>query len=284
MKTKTRKLWSETKSHSGRFACLLLLSCIVLSMSSEIGADNDTRQNTPFTAGSKSQQSSSGYGQRTDSAIIQKLWQSRLSVPDGERDEKYSIELQRLIEKIRSVKFEQARLTSEPFVALEPVPAAEPEQISLPEDVPQEPVKEQIDDQAIEVERVTNLPYKPIAEDTLLMLEKTSQNPSQLYDPLALGEVLFLSGHLKKAAKLYQQAFERMERDEVASNQDKAWTLFQTGNCLRYDDLISAKQIYEQLLVEYPDSPWSDLVKARIRLIDWYLQVKPKSLVAEQGS
>jgi len=282
MKPKTRKLWSETKSHSGRFACLLLLSCIVLSMSPEIGADNDTWQNVPFTTGSKAQPSNSG--QRTDSTISQKLWQSRLSVPYGERDDKYRIELQRLIEQIRSVKFEPARRISGPLAAVELVPAAEPEQISLPTDVPQEPVKEQIDDQAIEIERVTNLPYKPIAEDTLLMLEKMSRNPSQLYDPLALGEVLFLSGHLKKAAKFYRQAFERMERDGVASGQDSAWALFQTGNCLRHDDLPSAKQIYEQLLVEYPDSPWSDLVKARMRLIDWYLQVEPKSLVAEQGS
>jgi tetratricopeptide (TPR) repeat protein len=284
MKTKTRKLRSKTKSHSDRFACLLLLSCIVLSMSPEIGADNDTWQNTPYTTDSKARLSGSSYGQRTDSAIIQKLWQSRLSVPNGERDDKYRNELQRLIEKIRSVEFEPARRTSEPLVALEPVPSAEPEQISLPTDVPQEPVKEQIDDQAIEIEMVTNLPYKPIAGDTLLMLERMSRDPSQLYDPLALGEVLFLSGHLEKAAEFYQQAFERMERDDVVSGQDKAWALFQTGNCLRDDDLPSAKQIYEQLLVEYPDSPWSDLAKARLRLIEWYLQTKPKSLVAEQGS
>jgi len=284
MKIQTRKLRLETKSHSGRFTCLLLLSCIVLSMSSGIRADNDGRQNVSFTTGSKAQLSGSGSRQRTDSTITQELWQSRLSVPDGERDDKYRIELERLIEKIRSVKFEPAKSTYKSLVTSEPVPTAEPEQISLPPDVQQEPVKEQIDDQAIEIETVTNLPYKPIADGTLRMLEKISQSPGQLDDPFALSEVLFLSGHLKKAAKFYQQAFERMERDDDASGQDKAWALFQTGNCLRHDDLASAKRIYEQLLVEYPDSPWSDLVKARIRLIDWYLQVKPKSLVAGQGS
>jgi tetratricopeptide (TPR) repeat protein len=279
MKPKTRKLRTETKSHSGRFACLLLLSCMVLSMSPEIGADNGTWQNAPSTTYSKAQLSGSSFGQRADSTIVQKLWQSRLSVPDGERNDKYRIELQRLIEQIRSVKFEPARRISGPLAAVELVPAVQSKQVSLSTDIPQEPVKEQI-----EIKLVTNLPYKPIAEDTLRMLEKMSQNPSQLYDPLALGEVLFLSGRLKKAAKFYRQAFERMERDDVASGQDRAWALFQTGNCLRYDDLPSAKKIYEQLLAEYPDSPWSDLVKARMRLIDWYLQVEPKSLVAEQGS
>lgn len=279
MKAKTKELQSETKSHSGRFACLLLLSCMVLSMSPDIGADNGTRQNAPTMTDSEARLSGFSFGQRLSSTMTQRLWQSRLSVPDGERDDKYRIELQRLIERIRSIKFETTKHIFGPLAAVELVPAVQSKQVSLSTDIPQEPAQEQID-----IEPVTNLPYKPIAKDTLRMLEKMSQDPGQLHDPLALGEVLFLSGYLKEATKFYQQAFERIGPDDVASAQDRAWALFQTGNCLRYDDLPTAKKLYEQLIVEYPDSPWSDLAKARMRLVNWYLQDKPQSLVAEHGS
>jgi outer membrane protein assembly factor BamD (BamD/ComL family) len=57
--------------------------------------------------------------------------------------------------------------------------------------------------------------------------------------------------------------------------------LFQIGNCLRNDDLPAAAKTYQQLLTEYPNSPWADLAKARRDLIAWYLKDNPVKLIAE---
>jgi len=75
-----------------------------------------------------------------------------------------------------------------------------------------------------------------------------------------------------------------MSLDDVGSAQDKAWILFQTGNCLRDDDLANAGKMYRQLIAEYPNSPWIDLAKARLNLIDWYQKSKLQTLIAEYGT
>ncbi len=64
-------------------------------------------------------------------------------------------------------------------------------------------------------------------------------------------------------------------------SRDRAWILFQIGNCLRKDDLPAAAKMYQQLLTEYPNSPWVDLAKAQSNLIAWYLKDEPVKLIAE---
>jgi len=86
--------------------------------------------------------------------------------------------------------------------------------------------------------------YAPISEKTLQMLMTLAQDPGKLANPLELGE-------------------------------------FQTGNCLRNEDLPGAAKAYQQLLTEYPSSPWSDLAKVRCNLIAWYLKDEPVKLIAE---
>jgi tetratricopeptide (TPR) repeat protein len=245
----------------------------------KVSTPNIALQNATAISNSEIQLSHSNFVPRTDNPIAQKLWQNRISMPGDKEENKYKIELQHLIGQIRSIRFEPIRPFVSSSVTFEKMPSAESEKESLPVDMIQEPVQEEIDIKPIEEES-----YKPIAKDTLQMLEQMLQSPGQLYDPLALGEVLFLSGYLNEAAKFYRQAFERMNSDDAASAQDRAWALFQTGNCLCYDDLQTAEQIYKQLLVEYPDTPWGNLAKARIKLIDWYRQVEPQSLIAELGS
>jgi TolA-binding protein len=128
------------------------------------------------------------------------------------------------------------------------------------------------------------------------------QHPERLNKPFELGELLFLSGHLKDAAICYQEALSRSSPDKADPNQkpqqdakvpdvglktsllsiqSRAWILFQIGNCLRNDDPPTAMKMYKQLIAEYPDSPWVDLAKARSTLIDWYQKDNPRGLIAE---
>jgi TolA-binding protein len=96
-----------------------------------------------------------------------------------------------------------------------------------------------------------------------------------------LGEVLFLSDYLKEASVFYREALNRKSPDKDDQAQNRAWILFQIGNCLRGDDPLTAMKIYRQLITEYPDSSWTDLAKTRHKLIDWYQKDKPQTLIVE---
>ena len=113
------------------------------------------------------------------------------------------------------------------------------------------------------------------------ILRSLVQHPEKLDNPLELGEILFLSGNLKEASIVYVEALNRKDPNDAGSSLDRAWILFQIGNCLRDDDMPAAAKMYQRLLTEYPNSPWADLAKARSILIDWYLKEEPVKLVAE---
>lgn len=251
--------------HTSRFS--LLTCCLLVSFASaELSSATQVAQTSDAP--------------KPNSQIARLLWQSRISVPESEEDRKYKNRLQRLIEQIRSVKFESKSRTPEPVVAVaaESVPTVEPnETLSITE------LPEMTEEKEVELQPDNSLSYQPIADQTLRMLENQSQHPEQLHNPLGLGEILFLSSRVKQAAAFYQQALNRTNLDDTGSAQDRAWTLFQIGNCLREDDLPMAKKMYRQLITEYPNSPWTDLAKAQEELIDWYLKDKPRMLITEYG-
>ena len=210
------------------------------------------------------------------SRLGRQLWRTRISVPGGEKDNRSKSELKRLIEQIRSIEFKPPKQAAEPVIILEPVarPGREPNPDLSGSDVE---VKEEPEKKTIE----SRLPYEPVTDQTLQMLGSIAQHLDQLDSPFELGEVLFFSSRLKEAAVFYQEALRRKSPDKTGSDQDRAWILFQIGNCLRDDDLPTAKKMYRQLIAEYPNSPWVDLAKAREELIDWYQKDKPRILIAE---
>jgi len=219
----------------------------------------------------------SSYGpiQTTDRTHIERqLWQARISPPESEDNKKDEDELRQLIKQICSIEFKPRSETTEPIIVVEPAPKSEPNQASVDTGALEEPGEE-----------VTpKLPYEPVSAQTLQMLRNLLQHPKQLNNPSELGEVLFLSGHLKEAAIAYKEALNRKSPDEPGSAENRAWILLQIGNCLRNDDLATAAKMYSQLITEHPDSPWSDLAKARYKLIDWYLNDKPRTLISENSA
>jgi len=209
-------------------------------------------------------------------SLGRKLWQDGISVPQGEKDKRSRNKLKRIIEEIRSVEFDSRDQTPKPVIVVEPMPAAEPDETLSDTEVLEEHEKKEI-----ESGQEIPLLYQPVTDQTLQMLENLSQHLDQVDNPFELGEVLFLSGHQKKAAVFYQEALSRSSADEAGSAQDRAWILFQIGNCLRDDDDAAAKKMYRQLIAEYPESPWTDLAKAQDKLIDWYRENKSRKLIAE---
>ena len=200
------------------------------------------------------------------------LRRADISIAKGQIDTKSGDQLKRIIEQIRSVEFKPQQQAPEPVIVPEKAPAIEPN-----ETVPDVPVQKETAKQ----EAKPKLPYEPITDETLQMLKTLAQDPEKLANPLELGEILFVSGNVREASTFYSEALKRKDPNDVSVSWDRAWILFQIGNCLRNDDLPAAAKMYRQLLTEYPNSPWAGLATAQSNLIAWYLKDEPIKLIAE---
>jgi tetratricopeptide (TPR) repeat protein len=194
------------------------------------------------------------------------------SVADSKNDTKSKDQLRKMIEQIRSIELEPQKPVPEPVTVSEQPPAVEPN-----ETVPDVPVQKE----TAKEDAKPRLPNGLIADETLQMLKILAQEPQKLANPLELGEVLFVSGNLKEAAIFYSEALKRKDPNDADLSSERAWTLFQIGNCLRNDDMPAAAKIYQQLLTEYPNSPWADMATARNNLIAWYLKDEPLKLIQQ---
>jgi tetratricopeptide (TPR) repeat protein len=247
-------------------------------VSAKTQSDNDTPKEPPAQT-ADNPLLNTGVTSGLTNQFEQQLWQSRISTPKSQEHSKPKDELQNLIEKIRSIRFEKDQPTKVTSATIEPSLTAEPnEKIITFADWPQ-PIPER----QPETTSDPRLPYKPVTEQTMRMLEELSRDPGKLHNPLALAEILFLSGHLKQAATFYRQALILMSLDDITSTENRAWVLFQIGNCLQNTDLSAAKKVYTQLITEHPDSLWADLAKARAKVIEWYQIDKPRQLINECG-
>jgi len=207
--------------------------------------------------------------------ISRQLWQARITNPKDGKTSKSKNELRQIIRQISSVEFKPQDQTSELLIVVEPIQKAEPNAISSDTEMPQEQKLNKIK---------RKLPDGQITDQTLQTFKSLSQHPDQLHNPFELAEILFNSHCLREAAKCYQESLNRMTTNETYQLANKAWVLFQIGNCLRNIDPPTAMQMYRQLIAEYPNSPWADLAKAKTKLIDWYLKDKPNTLINERKS
>ncbi len=272
------------------FRCQIfcLLFSVFCSLTYSAAAVADTHASN--RRGPKSPQSSLTILPDPNSNFRRQLWRAELSIAKGEKDKITKNELKRMIEQIRSIKFEPQKEIFEPIIVPEAVPI----------DEPNEAVSETKEQEKKEIE--PKLPYEPITDQTLQLLKNLSHHPDKLNNPFELAETLFLSGYLKEAAIFYQEALNRKSPDPrlrgdkftpardpalrepkagVRSIRDRAWILFQIGNCLRNDDPPTAIKMYGQLIIEFPNSPWKELAEARRKLLDWYQKDEPHKLIAE---
>jgi len=198
------------------------------------------------------------------------LWQARISVPKDTNDVQSKSELQQIIKQISSIEFKKQELAPKPIIVVATASKTEPNEITSDTQTSQEQPGPKTESKP---------PYEPITEQTLQIFKNSSEHPEQLKNPFELAEVLFNSGCLSEAAKCYKEALNRMPANEPDRFQDRAWLLFQIGNCLQKADPQTAMQMYRQLITEYPGSPWTDSAEAKTKLIDWYLNDKPLMLI-----
>ena len=78
----------------------------------------------------------------------------------------------------------------------------------------------------------------------------------------------------------YEEALRRTRAGDAASDGDRAWILFQLGNCFRETNIAKAQDAYMKLIAEYPDSPWTEMARAGGRFLTWYQNTRPDQLTA----
>jgi tetratricopeptide (TPR) repeat protein len=205
------------------------------------------------------------------------LLRADISIAKSENDMKSAEQLKQIIEQIRSVEFKPKKLAPEPVVIPEKVPVIEPEPNETVPDVPDILAQKEEPKQ----ETMPKLPFEPITDETLKILRALAQEAEKLNNPLELAEIVFASGNLKESSLFYSEALKRKDPNDLGSAGDRAWILFQIGNCLRDIDLPAAAKAYQQLITEFPNSPWTELTKARSDLIAWYLKDEPDKLLLQ---
>ena len=212
-----------------------------------------------------------------NSHFKRRLWMAEFNMAEGEKDMVTKNELRRIIEQIRSVDLALRKETFEPPVVPDVVPIHEPNE-------PHEPDEDISEDAKLQQkkEEKPGLTNGLVTNKTLQKIRNLSKNPGNLNNPFELGETLFLSGYLKEAEIFYREALKRKSPDDPGSARDRAWILFQIGNCLRNEDRPEAIKFYGQLITEYPKSPWKELAQARRALLDWYLKDEPRKLITER--
>jgi hypothetical protein len=98
-------------------------------------------------------------------------------------------------------------------------------------------------------------------------------------DPFRMAEILFSSGHAKEAALFYQKALARLDAQDKKAAPRRQWILLQLGRCWREDQPAQARQMFSQLISEYPDSPWLAVARTWQGLTDWYLTEQPRQFI-----
>ncbi len=228
----------------------------------------------------KSSQNDLLLAENPDTALGLQLWHDRIAVVKDPPDTKNKNELQSIIDKIRSVEF-KIQQTPAPAIIAEAIKIPTDETITEPEKI--QPKKE----------TPTETPQKPqekaepksdgqVTQQTLEKIESLSQYPEQVENPFKLAEVMFNSSNIKQAAFFYQQALSRSDPNEHGLTQDRAWILFQLGNCLKDEDPETAMKMFNQLITGYPNSPWAELAKVQHDLLSWLQQDKPYTLIKKQ--
>jgi tetratricopeptide (TPR) repeat protein len=203
-----------------------------------------------------------------------KFLQITLNIPDDEKDKTAKNELKRMIKQIRSINVELRKDAPEPAVV--------PDEVTIDEES-NEVVFEDKDTKEQQKKDIEPGPANGIiAKQTVRILRKLSKNPGNLNNPLELAETLFLCNYLREAAICYKEALKRKRPDDPHNARDRAWILFQIGNCLRYDDPNEAIKMYGRLITEYPNSTWKKFAETRRTLLDWYVKEEPRNLINER--
>jgi tetratricopeptide (TPR) repeat protein len=183
-------------------------------------------------------------------------------------------ELKRVINQLNSVQFKSKQQAEQDAAVSSDIAAAKnaEQQTKEPNESPKAA--------APETSAVQSGQTGPnITAQTAKIIEQSIQQPQNVKNPLELAELLYNCGRLKDAAAFYQQALNDANDANNIMYKDRAWILFQIGNCLQKIEPETAAKMYRRLMAEHSDSIWAQPAVAKLNLIEWYTQQKPQTLL-----
>jgi tetratricopeptide (TPR) repeat protein len=189
-------------------------------------------------------------------------------------------DIKKIIEQIRSINtgHEMPAKTESPARGQEPNTIEIPK-TKLPEMV-QEPNTPVPGTGAIDSSK-TQIDSSLLSNQILVQVDNLIKDPNRISNPLEFAEILFKSGKIAQAAICYKQALSKTPADDANFADERAWILFQIGNCLKFDDPNAAMESFSQLLNAHPESPWAQAAKTSRDLAEWFQQDEPKKLITE---
>jgi hypothetical protein len=209
------------------------------------------------------QKTSSPVG-KSSSELKSQLMESRISTLPQNPDKQKADELKQMIEQVRSVRLEpkKSAQTSVSAAPVENINAAVAVEQSI---------------QPVQIQSAENSNNK----ETMQLIENQLKDPNLISNPLELAEILFKSGREVQAGICYKQALKVFPADDPNMATERAWILFQIGNCLKDEDPNTARESYSELIRTHPNSPWTEIAKARYGIIELYQQEKPGELIQQ---
>jgi len=126
-----------------------------------------------------------------------------------------------------------------------------------------------------------NLPAEQGGNDELdRAIAAILERPDEIAHPLEAAQMLYVSGNTHHAGLLYRLALERMAGR--TTQPDRPWALFQLANCLRLENDTEAEKIYQQVISEFPNSPWAAAADVQCQLIEWRRTSNLETLLEEK--
>lgn len=202
------------------------------------------------------------------------LRKSNISPLTQQRDNGKADDLKQIIEQIRSLNFQTS--TANPAEPQNLIHES-PDTSSAIKTEPNVVIAIEPEDQSTQ----SQTPVKSMSDQTLKMVEDLLKNPNHIATPLELAEVLFKSGRPGPAGLFYKQALVSIDANDTNTAGDRAWILFQIGNCFKNEDPNTASQSFAELIRTHPNSPWAEIAKSEHGLVEWYQQDQPRKLIQE---
>ena len=217
---------------------------------------------------------------KTESA--RDAWRDRISSPlQNNQDAQSKQKLQETLKKLKSIRFADLEESETPTTTGEPSQSSTSTQ---PRSAANKPVIiiNPLPPKAMP-DSPNNVPMSNarLTEETTEALRLLALSPEKFPKPELLGQILLRGKAWSEAGLCYEESLKRLNAASVAPSQDKAWLLLQIGNCLQRSDPQKAVTIYKQLITEYPNSLWSELVRVKGQWITWELRDKPQTLINE---
>jgi tetratricopeptide (TPR) repeat protein len=92
---------------------------------------------------------------------------------------------------------------------------------------------------------------------------------------MATADALYQAKDYQHAVRFYQMAADAAGKNDPAGCQ---WALYQTANCLRYEDAEKAIAAYQKLVAEYPGSSWTAAAQIQQKNLEWLKKNQPNLL------